>query len=209
MKRFLGAALAALALFLTAHPVGATTLRTKDVGWLYSRASRDTILAYFPSAGPGNFQVQVKRDLQSLPETTATFSLVQGGGSGFALVAPPFALVSTASKDTAVVGWLRIFTDSSGTAVTNTLSTISYVLEGSSDGGTWAAIFTHASNACVASGDQAFIPITLWYNASLSPGTTGGKPSPLIAYPMLRFRITAATGNFFAARCQLVYWGAD
>jgi len=201
-------AAAVLALSFFVPSAQAVTLKSKEVGWLCSRV-RDTLAVYLPSgvqqvgpvtSGTAAIGVQPKRDLQSLPETTMVFSSA-------GMQPPPTSQVSTASKDTVVLGWIRFFTDSGGVAVTNTLSSISYVIEGSSDGGTWAAIQTHASNTSVASGDQAFGWAAIWYNSTLANALT--KPSPLLLYPQLRVRITAATGNFFAARCQLLYWGPD
>ena len=188
MKRFILGLVMLVGLVLTVGEASAAKLVTREVGWVTNLATSASNPNYTARKGFGT----------GYADTTMPFSLSN-------VSIPSTALAGTANKDTVTVGYVRFFTDST-VAVTNTLSTVSYVIEASGDGYTWAAVVTNASNAIVASGDQYFA-IPLWANVGTGNNATGIKTSPLLTAPYLRVRFTAGTGNFFAARCQLVHWG--
>lgn len=186
MKRFILGILTMFALGATASDALAVKLTSREIGWWTSSATTINPVNT-PRKGFGT----------GYADTTMNFSLV-------GVSCPPAALQGAANTDSVTIGWVRFFTDST-VAVTNTLSTVSYVIEASGDGFTWATVVNNASNAIVASGDQHFA-IPLWFNSGEGNSATGVKTSPLLTAPYLRVRFTAGTGNFFAARCQLVHW---
>ena len=186
MKRFILGLVTLLALSATAGEAMAARLVTREIGWLTT------------STGTSTQNNTARKGFGTgYADTTWAFSL---GNVSF----PASSLAGTANKDTVTVAYVRFFTDST-VAVTNTLTTVSYVVEASGDGYTWNAVYTNASNAIVASGDQYFA-IPMWFNSGTGTNATGTKTSPLLTAPYLRIRFTAGTGNFFAARCQLVHW---
>lgn len=197
MKRFLIAAtLVAVALGTFASNASAVTIAYKEVGyWQSLAASVNNPTPPITSTNPGK---RLKGALAaSAFDTTYAFSL-----NGVAL--PTLAQTATASKDSVTIAYVRFSTDTS-VAVSNTLSSLSYVIEGSGDMVNWYAINTIASNAISASGDNAF-SIPLYINVGQGWGTTGTKVSPLLSAKYLRIRFTAGTGLMYAARCELVYF---
>ena len=164
----------------------AVKIKNREIGWWTSTATTVNPVNT-PRKGFGT----------GYADTTFLFSLAD-------VSCPTAALQGAANTDSVTIGWVRFFTDTT-VAVTNTLSTVSYVIEASGDGNTWAAVVNNASNAIVASGDQHFA-IPLWFNSGEGNSATGVKTSPLLTAPYLRVRFTAGTGNFFAARAQLLYW---
>jgi hypothetical protein len=187
MKRFILGLVMLVGIIATTGVASAAKLVTREVGWVTNLAT---------SASNPNYTAR-KGFNGSFADTTMPFSLTN-------VSIPSTALAGTANKDTVTVAYVRFFTDTT-VAVTNTASTLSYVIEASGDGYTWAAVVTNASNAIVASGDQYFA-IPLWANLGTGNNATGTKTSPLLTAPYLRIRFTGGTGNFFAARCQLVHW---
>lgn len=188
MKRIILGLVMLLALMATAGEAMAARLVTREVGWLTTTTSGGVITQNNTTRkGFGT----------GFADTTWAFSLAN-------VSIPSVALAGTSAKDSVTIGYVRFHTDST-VAVTNTLSTVSYVIEASGDGYTWAAVVTNASNAIVASGDQYFA-IPLWFNSGTGNNSTGAKTSPLLTAPYLRVRFTGGSGNFFAARCQLVHW---
>ena len=187
MKRFILGLVMLVGFIATTGDAMAAKLVTREIGWVTNLAASASNPNYTARKGFGT----------GYADTTMPFSLIN-------VSIPATSLAGTANKDTVTVAYVRVFTDST-VAVTNTLSTISYVVEASGDGYTWAAVFTNASNAIVSSGDQ-FFAIPMWANTGTGNNATGTKTSPLLNAPYLRIRFTAGTGNFFAARCQLVHW---
>ena len=185
MKRFILGLVTLLALTATAGEAMAARLVTREIGWL-TTSTGVTTQNNTPRKGfNGNYA-----------DTTWAFSLNN-------VSVPATSLAGTANKDTVTVAYVRFFTDST-VAVTNTLSAVSYAVEASGDGYTWATVFNMNASSLVATGEQYFA-IPLWFNAG-SGNSPSAKVSPLLTAPYLRVRFSGGTGNFFAARCQLVHW---
>lgn len=187
MSKWKVLALAALALVVGVQEASAVKIASKPVGyWFSSGATSPTPVTRVD-----------RRDLHQVPDTTFIFNL-----EGCSL--PTLAQTATASKDSVTIAYLRFYSDSS-VAVTNTLSTINYTWQGSGDGVTWYTIVSQANNAIITSGDCGFA-LPIWINVGQGWGTTGTKISTFLHAKYMRLLITGGTGNFFAARCELLYF---
>ena len=194
MKRFLWA-LCALALFIgISSPASAKSLATRNIGWS-AQFCNATSCYISPTTGTFAPIKQDKADLHVRADTTGSFEIPQGP---LGISVPP---VTASTVDTLQIGYVRFMSDST-TAVTNTLSSITFVVEGSNDGTTWSTALASQVRTPV-SGDGSFL-IPIWLKTT---GTKAeGLVNPWFAYRQYRVRVTATTGNFFAARCDLLYW---